>query len=349
MSAGVYNYGGTLELERGGRLVSPAIAYRMWGEPLPDGSNVVWVCHALTANADVFDWWPGLFGAGNLFDPKDRCIICANIFGSCYGTAGPLTENPETGKPYFAGFPEVTIRDMVAAHRLLANHLGIDRIGLIIGGSLGGMQALEWAVTEPERFDSLIPIATNAAHSPWGMAFNASQRMAIEADTTWGMPAPDAGLAGMRAARSIALLSYRHYDTYRKTQSPGADDPDFHYPADSYQRYQGEKLARRFNAYSYHLLSRAMDSHNLGRGRGSVERALARVTAEVTVVGISNDLLFPPEEQARIARGVRHGVFRSIESAYGHDGFLIETEELASVISEFIPHLQPTFQNKAKT
>jgi len=340
MAEGVYNHRGTLELERGGRLVSPAIAYRSWGEPLPDGSNVVWVCHALTANADVFDWWPGLFGAGNLFDPKDRCIICANVLGSCYGTAGPLSENPESGKPYYSKFPDVTIRDMVAAHRLLAGHLGIDRIGLIIGGSLGGQQALEWAVSEPDRFDRVIALATNAVHSPWGVAFNETQRMAIEADGTWGSPRPDAGVAGMRAARAAALLSYRHYDAYQGTQSPKADDADFHHRAVTYQRYQGEKLARRFNAYSYHLLSRTMDSHDLGRGRGGVEKALARVTAEVMTIGISNDLLFPPEEQLRIATAVPNGTFRNIESTYGHDGFLVETSKLAEVISGFIPHFQ---------
>jgi homoserine O-acetyltransferase len=349
MAGGVYKHEGTLELERGGRLVSPVIAYQKWGEPLSDGSNVVWVCHALTANADVFDWWPGLCGEGNLFDPKDRCIICANVLGSCYGTVGPLSENPETGRTYYGDFPEVTIRDMVEAHRLLASHLGIDRIGLIIGGSLGGQQALEWAVSEPDRFDRVIAAATNAVHSPWGVAFNETQRMAIEADATWGSLRPDAGIAGMRAARAAALLSYRHYDAYKGTQSPQAEDGDFHHRAVTYQRYQGEKLARRFNAYSYHLLSRAMDSHDLGRERGGVEKALTRVSAEVLAVGVTTDLLFPPEEQLRIATAVPNGVFRSIQSTYGHDGFLVETPKLAEVISEFVPHLQPASAKNLKT
>ena len=329
-----------LALERGGRLDSPAIAYRMWGRPLEDGSNVVWVCHALTANADVCDWWPGLFGSGCLFDPGDWCIICANVLGSCYGSTGPLSINPRSSKPYYSDFPELAVRDMVEAHKALARHLGLGDIALLIGGSLGGQQALEWAVQEPERFDRLVVLASNARHSPWGAAFNETQRMAIEADSTWGAPRPDAAYEGLKAARAIALLSYRHYEAYAKTQSPKAEDEAFRQPALSYQRYQGDKLARRFNAYSYHVLSRAMDSHDLGRGRGSAETALQRIQAETLVLSMSSDLLFPPAEQAFIASHIPRACHKCIESAFGHDGFLVETKTLAAIIEGFMSGLE---------
>ncbi len=318
-------YQGELQLERGGCLKAPALAYRQWGKPLPDGSNVVWVCHALTANADVEDWWPGLFGTGTPFDPAEWCVVCANMLGSCYG------------KPYYSDFPELTVRDMVEAHRLLAAHLGIGRMALIIGGSMGGQQALEWAVQEPERFDRLVVLATNALHSPWGVAFNEAQRMAIEADASWGAPRPDAGIAGMRAARAMALLSYRHYGAYAKTQGPQPGDEAFRRRAVSYQRYQGEKLARRFNAYSYHALSRTMDSHDLGRGRGSAEAALRRVRARTLVISIDSDVLFPPQEQQFLASQIPGAALQSITSPYGHDGFLVETAALAKLLTDFVP------------
>jgi homoserine O-acetyltransferase len=347
-----YIHNGYLALEHGGRLSSPAIAYQQWGEPLPDGSNVVWVIHALTANADVFDWWPGLFGPNDFFNPDQWCIICANNLASCYGSTGPLSNNPETGKPYHATFPDLTIRDLVNAHRLLSNHLGISKIAVVIGGSMGGQQALEWAVQDPDRFEYAILMATNAVHSPWGIAFNESQRMAIEADGSWGTDRDDAGLEGMKAARSMALLSYRHYGAYAKTQSPKAGDDPFLLRAVSYQRYQGEKLARRFNAYSYHALTKIMDSQDLSRGCGSVEEALASVKATTLVLGIETDLLFPPAEQQRIAKGIPNGQYAGIDSLWGHDGFLLEMDSLCMLIGNFlkghkIPDLKPGTWPKA--
>lgn len=331
---GTFLVGGMLDLERGGQLYSPTISYRIWGTPFPDGSNIVWVCHALTGSADVSDWWGGLFGKSALFDPDSSCIICANILGSCYGSEGPLSLNPETGTPYFSTFPEITIRDMVKAHGLLSEHLGIDRIALLVGGSMGGQQALEWAVQEPDRFSQVIITATNAVHSPWGIAFNEAQRMAIEADQTFGLPDPQAGMAGMKAARATALLSYRQYETYAQTQK--ANNQGLH-PSVSYQRYQGEKLARRFNAYSYHILSRAMDSHDIGRGRGGVEAALTHITARVLCISIESDMLFPPAEQLRIAEGIKNANWVQISSLYGHDGFLTETSQFTEIIESFLP------------
>ena len=328
-----------LPLERGGRLSSPTIAYHTWGDPK---SPVVWVCHALTANSDVFDWWAGLFGPDAPFNPGDYYIVCANIPGSCYGTSGPLSENPDTGEPYYHDFPVVTIRDMAAAHEALRKHLNINKIHLLLGGSLGGQQALEWAILQPNAIENLALIATNARHSAWGIAFNEAQRMAIEADGTWRRRFQQAGDAGMRAARATALLSYRHYDTYAGAQTD-AEPLLENYKAQTYQQYQGEKLSRRFNAFSYYRLSQAMDSHHIGRGRRAVESVLHDLQVQTLVVAISTDVLFPPSEQRYLARHIPGAVFREIHSDYGHDGFLIETEKLGCILTEFLYPVQQEF------
>lgn len=343
----LFEYPGTLDLEAGGRLERPAIAYRVWGQPRADGTNVVWVCHALTANADVLDWWAGLFGEGALFDPSAWCIVCANMPGSCYGSTGPLSADPRTGRPWFGDFPALTIRDQVQAFRLLAAHLGLGRIGLLIGGSMGGQQALEWAVQDPERFDHLALLATNAVHSPWGVAFNESQRMAIAADPTWGEPHPGAGLRGLEAARSIALLSYRNYRTYQDHQSETRTRIWPERPA-SYQRHQGRKLSARFNAYSYWTLSRAMDSHDLGRGRGEPAEVLRRIPCPTLVISMEGDLLFPEAEQRILADHIPGARHRLCRTRYGHDGFLVEVRALAGLLDEFLSgrrsfHPTPTF------
>jgi len=256
-------------LESGATLTGAQVAYRTWGQLNAARDNVVWVCHALTANADVLDWWAGLFGPGCFFDPADWYIVCANVLGSCYGSTSPLSPYPATGAPRYEEFPLLTIRDLAAAHEALRQHLGLARIHTVIGGSLGGQQALEWAVMQPQLIQHLVVIATNARHSAWGIAFNEAQRLAIEADPTYHAHTAEGGSAGLRAARAAALLSYRGYEAYQATQTDPADDPRLRdYRASSYQRYQGDKLVARFNAYSYVTLSRAMDSHHLGRGRG---------------------------------------------------------------------------------
>lgn len=321
-----------IPLERGGYLASPTIAYHTYGNP---NNPVVWVCHALTANSDVFDWWAGLFGPDAPFNPHDYYIVCANILGSCYGTAGPLSQNPESGEPYYHDFPVVTIRDMVAAHEALRNHLNIKEIHLLLGGSLGGQQALEWAILQPTIIRNLALIATNARHSAWGIAFNEAQRMAIEADGTWHRRFGQAGDAGMRAARATALLSYRHYSTYAEAQTD--DRPVLeNYKAQTYQQYQGEKLSRRFNAFSYYRLTQAMDSHHVGRSRGDIEIVLESLQVPTLVVGISTDVLFPLSEQVFLAKHIPGAVFKEIHSGFGHDGFLIETEKLGLLLDEFL-------------
>jgi len=327
-----YKYNAAFPLELGETLPDLEIAYHTYGKLNQAKDNVVWVCHALTANSDVFDWWSGLFGETDLFNPKESFIVCANMLGSCYGSTAPLQT---TKSKQYHKFPLVTIRDMVKAHDLLRKHLGIEKIDTIIGGSMGGQQALEWNVQQPNLFDKLILLATNAQHSPWGIAFNESQRMAIENDSTWQLSTVSAGLKGMKAARSMALLSYRSYFAYGQTQQEIDNNKVDDFKASSYQRYQGEKLMKRFNAFSYYRLSQAMDSHNLGRNRKSVEAALKQIEAKTLVIGISTDFLFPPSEQRFITKNISNARFVEIDSFYGHDGFLVETEKLTEIISNF--------------
>ena len=331
-----YTYTKPFKLESGKKLRKVEIAYQTYGSLNAKKDNVIWVCHALTANADVLDWWKGLFGSNDLFNPDEHFIICANVLGSNYGTTSPLSINPATGQPYYLAFPEFTIRDLVAAHRLLAEHLKVKNIKVLIGGSLGGQQALEWAIMDNTCIENLILMATNGVHSPWGIAFNESQRMAIAADRTFYAQQPDGGLKGLKVARSIALLSYRTYEAYSATQLEIVNDKTGSFRASSYQNYQGEKLCKRFNAYSYWYLTKAMDSHNVGRGRTSVLGALAQIRANTLVIGIENDVLFPLAEQEFLAKHIPGASLRSIKSAYGHDGFLIETNILSNIIGTFL-------------
>lgn len=323
-------------LESGKYLPGLEIAYHTFGHFNPEKNNVVWVCHALTANSDVLDWWPGLFGEKALFNPQDHFIVCANILGSAYGTTNPLSIHPRTEEAYFLSFPEFTIRDMVKAHQLLAEHLEIEQIDTLIGGSLGGQQALEWAIAEPEKINQLIVLASNAKHSPWGIAFNESQRLAIAADPTFYKSLPNGGNFGLKAARSLALLSYRSYQTYAVTQADDDLQKRGSFNASSYQNYQGQKLVNRFNAYSYWYLTKAMDSHNVARNRVSLENALGRVKARTLVIAIASDILFPPDEQRFLCRHIPGAAFAEVTSLFGHDGFLIETEALGKIIHSFL-------------
>jgi homoserine O-acetyltransferase len=323
-----------ITLESGKVVPKYHLAYTTYGKLNQQKDNVVWIFHALTANSKPSEWWPGLVGEGKFFDPEKYFIICVNMPGSCYGSTGPLDKNPETGEIYYHDFPFFTPRDMIRSYQPLREFLGIEKIKMGIGGSMGGQQLLEWAIEEPELFENIFPIATNARHSAWGIAFNASQRMSIEADGTWKEKNQQAGMEGMKAARSLALISYRHYETYHASQSEHHSDKIENYKSESYQKYQGEKLGKRFNAFSYYFLSKGMDSHNVGRGRGSIENALQRIKANTTAIGITTDILFPVNEQEFIAENVRGASFYSINSLYGHDGFLLEYEQIENIIKE---------------
>ena len=336
MSIQKFQYKKTFQLENGKKIKNLEIAYHTFGKLNKDKSNVVWVCHALTANSDVTDWWSGLFGKNDYFNPSEHFIVCANVLGSHYGSTNPLSINPTTGQPFYLAFPEFTIRDLAAAHQILAEALEIGSVEILIGGSLGGQQALEWAIAEPNRIKNLIVLATNAQHSPWGIAFNESQRLAITSDRTFYSNHKDGGAKGLKAARSIALLSYRTYESYDKTQQEIEINKQSDFKAASYQRYQGEKLVKRFNAFSYYYLTKAMDSHHVGRGRNSVKDALSLIEANTLVIGIKNDFLFPIEEQKFLARNINDAEFAEIDSFYGHDGFLLEIDVLQNIISNFV-------------
>jgi homoserine O-acetyltransferase len=324
------------QLENGATLPEATIAYRTYGTLAEDGGNVIWVFHALTANAAVEEWWSDLFGPGRLLDPERYFIVCANMLGSCYGSTNARSINPQTEEPYGKGFPLVTIRDMVHAHQELQAHLGIRKVQLGIGGSMGGQQVLEWAIMDQDLFVNICILASNAKHSPWGIAFNEAQRMAIAADPTLYEEREDAGAAGLAAARAIAMLSYRNYRTYQGTQSETSEEKYDDFLASSYQRYQGKKLVDRFDVLSYLTLSKAMDSHNVGRNRAGVEEALKLIKAKALVIGIHSDVLFPVEEQVQIAAHIPQAQLELIDSTYGHDGFLIEYAEIERLARPFL-------------
>ena len=331
----IYRHSGDFRLENGKNLPALNIAYHTFGNFVPGKSKVIWVCHALTANSDVSEWWDGLFGPGKFFDREEYFIVCANVVGSCYGTTGPLSY-AEKQERYFLDFPLVTTRDMAHAHDLLRDHLGIQKVYLLAGASLGGQQAQEYAIILGTRLRHLLLIATNAVHSPFGIAFNEAQRMALLTDPSFTACDYNGGKNGLRAARSIAMLSYRSYEGYRQTQGEESLEITNGFRAASYQRYQGFKLANRFNAYSYYALTRSMDAHNVGRNRESVEKALQDIVADTLVIGILSDLLFPVSEQLFLQKHIRNAHFAAIDSDFGHDGFLVETDQLEKLIGDFL-------------
>lgn len=323
-------------LECGETLPAITVAYHTYGKLNENHDNVIWVMHGLTANSDVADWWPGTVGEGLFLDPEKYFIVCANMLGSCYGTTGPSSINPASGEPWYDAFPKITIRDMVHAHQLLANHLGISKIHEMIGVSLGGFQAIEWMVTDPEIAENVMFCATDSSCSPWLAAFNQSMYMAIKTDPTWGEKRLDAARNGLSTARAIALISYRGPFAYNMSQRDSEDkeDPFFH-RVQTYQEYQGKKLCDRFDVYSYVRICQSGDSHDVGRGRGGIKNALARIKANTLVVGISSDILFPPECLRQLADDIPGSHFEVMDSNFAHDGFLIEHKQLNEIMGRW--------------
>lgn len=323
-----------LHLESGETLKQFQIAYTTYGHLNTDRSNVVWIVHALTGDSKAAEWWNGLIGEDKFFDPSDHFIICANLLGSNYGSTNPFSLNPNTGEAYYYDFPKVTPRDLACSLESLRVHLSLEKIHTLIGGSLGGQVALEWAVTLGQKLKNAVILASTAKSSPWIIGFNEAQRMAIESDCSWGEKREDAGLKGLETARAMAMLSYRHPSDFDIKQSDNEDKLDG-FRVSSYLRYQGQKLAKRFNALPYWTLTKAMDSHDLGRGRGGVKKALAQIEARVLAVGVNSDLLFLPEESQFISQNVRRGTYKEIQSTAGHDAFLIEFEQLTYILKSF--------------
>lgn len=328
---------GSVALESGETLDEVTVAYRTWGDPRNARENAILVCHALTGSADVEAWWPGIIGEAGAFDPGRDFIVCSNILGGCYGTTGPASRRPGRRERWRIEFPRITVRDMVAVQRLLLDHLGIDRLALVTGPSLGGMQALEWALMYPDRVASIVPIGVGGRHSSWCIAMTEAQRAAIYADPRWNdgyytedVP-PEQGLA---AARMMAILSYRSWHGFeRRFGRERRADGEFE--VQSYLRYQGEKINRRFDAATYVRLTQAMNAHDVARGRGDYREVLASLRQPALVVSIASDQLYPPHEQQELARHLPGARYEILDSPEGHDGFLIETAKLAAMIAGF--------------
>lgn len=338
----VFNSKERFDFEAGGSLEGIDVAYHCSEKPWEEGDNrkVIWICHALTANSDAEDWWPGLVGPGKLFDTEKYFIICGNMLGSCYGSSGPASTNPVTDKPYYFDFPKVTVRDIVKALELLRVHLGIPQIDFLVGSSIGGFQALEWSIMYPDVIKNVVYMATSERVSPWLTAFEESQRLALEADPTFrACESLEGGKAGLKSARSIALLSYRNGDGYNRKQFELSDDTMFADRSASYQRYQGQKLCDRFDAYSYWYLSYSVDSENVGRFRGGVAKALSQIKAKATVIAIDSDLLFTPEAMKAMADNIQGADFHVISSHFGHDGFLLENDQIEKILAPIVSSL----------
>jgi len=324
-------------LELGGALSGVRVAYRTWGTRSPEGDNGVLVCHALTGSADADRWWTGMFGAGRALDPDRDFVVCSNILGSCYGTTGPTSRNPQTGRPYLGDFPAITIRDMVRLQHELLVALGVRRLRLAVGGSLGGMQVLEWALCYPEMVERIAPVACSASHSAWAIGLSEAQRQAIYADARWADGRYDPALppsAGLSAARMMAMCSYRHKASFEERFGRRPQTADL-FAMESYLRYQGKQLVDRFDAATYVTLTRAMDTHDLGRGRGDVEEVLRSVRIPTLVVSIDSDMLYLPDEQEKMAAEIPGARLARLASSDGHDAFLIDVDWLSGLVSEF--------------
>jgi homoserine O-acetyltransferase/O-succinyltransferase len=355
---------GDVRLERGGVLPDVTIAYETWGELSPSGDNAVLVLHALTGDSHVVGpagpahptpgWWADLIGPGRPLDTDHWFVVAPNVLGGCQGSTGPSSAAAD-GAPYGSRFPFLTVRDQVVAEIALADVLGIGQWALVVGGSMGGMRALEWAVTAPERVERLFVLASTAAATGDQIAWCSPQLAAIRADGgfrggDYYDAAPGAGPhLGLGVARRIAHVTYRSEQeiNLRFGRKPQAgEDPlggGGRYAVESYLDHHAEKLCWRFDANSYLVLTEAMSSHDVGRGRGGVAAALARITARTAVAAISSDRLYTPEQNAEIAAGIPGCVpLRVLESPYGHDGFLVEVEHVGQILHELLGELAVT-------
>ena len=320
-------------LETGGSLARPTIAYNTYGKLNAARDNVIWICHALTANSDADDWWHGLFGRGDIFDWDKYFIVCANNLGSPYGSSSARQLDPDTGKPYGLDFPFFTIRDTARLHLELLWHLGIQRIHLLIGGSCGGNIAQEMALQlTPERVESLVLLCCSARESPWAVAIHEAQRLVLRADPTLSDKTETAGQTALKACRGVALPYYRTQQSFNLRQKEITNDVLTDFRASSYINYQGQKFVRRFDAPCYYTLLGALDTHNLGRGRESIEAALTELTCRTVVIGFQADLLVPITEQQFLAKHLPSADLFELRSIFGHDAFLIEHAAIRKAI-----------------
>lgn len=347
-----------LRLESGTLLPGVRIAFETWGTLAPDRSNAILLLHGLTGDSHVAGpaspghptpgWWDGLVRPGAALDPDRWFLVAPNVLGGCQGSTGPCSPAHD-GRAFGSRFPFITIRDQVMAETSVADHLGIERWAAVIGGSMGGMRALEWAISQPRRVASLVAIACSAESTADQIAWAAPQLQAIWDDPAWmGGDYHDAppGLhpwRGLGTARRIAHITYRSGAELslrfgRTRQAPDRSDPAGRYAVESYLDHHAAKLIRRFDAGSYVVLTQAMNSHDVGRDRGGAAAALARFAGPALVIGVDSDRLFPLPEQRRLASGLPGATgVRVITSRCGHDGFLVELAQLDRALGEFLP------------
>ncbi|PAE15217.1 homoserine O-acetyltransferase [Virgibacillus sp. 7505] len=334
---------GDFELESGHILSKVEVAYEKSG---PESGETVLVCHALTGDqfaagtsADP-GWWSGLLQPGGFIDTDRYQIITFNVLGGCNGTTSALSIDPISGVRYASAFPAITIRDMVSVQRIALEKLGISHLRAVIGGSLGGMQVLEWGVMYPDFMDVLIPLAATPFVSDYAIAYNHLAKTAITSDPNWNngnYTADKLPAAGLGLARMVGMLTYRSDHQYNERFRRAASQrDDAAYEVESYLNYQGEKLVNRFDANCYMTLLKAMNSHDIGRGRGGWQSAAQRIKAIVLSFGFSRDLLFPPEEISRFAAEVPGARHVDVTTIYGHDGFLLEFEKWGHHIRQLL-------------
>lgn len=325
--------------EGGATIPEPTVTYQSWGTLNRKRDNVILVCHALTGNTEADEWFGGLFGPGRTLDPEQHFIICPNVLGSCYGTTGPTSTNPKTGELYQADFPRITIRDIVGLQQRLLDVWEINGIEMVIGGSMGGMQALEWSIMD-ERIYSAALLGMGKKHRPWAIGISHTQRQAIYNDPNWngGFYSQDhPPTEGLALARMIAMNSYRHPSDFDEKFSRRLQDGTDQFEVESYLSYQGQKLIERFDAVSYVRLTQAMDSHDIARDRPGYKEVLQQLTIPITVIGINSDLLYPPEECRELAKLLPRAQYKEITSPHGHDAFLIEFDQINNILLSIEP------------
>ena len=331
-----YTLNEAFELENGSLIEEPVIAYQTYGTLNENRDNVILICHALTANSDADDWWHGLFGKGDIFDWDNYFIICANNLGSPYGTSSPKQINPQTNERYGLDFPFFTIRDTAKLHLKLLEHFQIDKIKLLIGGSCGGNICQEIAYELGEQVENLVLLCCSAMETPWVIAIHESQRITLQSDPTLVQKNDQAGIAGLKACRAVALPFYRTHASFKLRQKEIELDKINNFRAASYIEYQGEKFIKRFDAHCYFHLLKALDTHNMGRGRESLEKALSKIKANTVVIGFDSDLLIPTIEQQFLAKHIPNAEYFEIKSLFGHDAFLIENKDIMKTIRKKI-------------
>ena len=337
MSRATYDYSflelkQPFSLEQGGAIEKPTIAYNTYGSLNEKRDNVIFICHALTANSDADDWWHGLFGKGDIFDWDKYFIICVNNLGSPYGTSSAKHINPATNEIYGLDFPFFTIRDTARLHAEIIERFQISKIHLLIGGSCGGNIAQELAYLLGDRVENLVLLCCSSRESPWAIAIHESQRLVLQSDEPLSNKSDDAGNKALKACRAVALPFYRTQKSFNLRQNELDPQVVSNFRSSSYINYQGDKFVDRFNAQCYYTLLNALDTHHMGRGRESIEKALSDIKINTVVIGFESDVLIPVDEQQFLAKHIPNADYFGIKSIYGHDAFLIEHEHIRKAI-----------------